>query len=109
MLTLLKMFVLYNFFFVNLFKKIVRFFFTISFKNLNWQVILLWVIIIYKIIKFVSIFTKFVVKSIYTKYFEKKMRTILYKLFFITKFINIFYEKNFKNKTNRKYEFVLLM
>jgi len=42
----------------------------------------------------------------YTKYFIKKLLVISYKYFFITKFVNIFYEKNFKTKLTKNINFL---
>jgi len=73
-----------------------RLFPTIFSKNFNWQVISSWIIISYKIIKFASIFYKICCKICY-KIYQKNVHESC-KFFFIKKFINIFYEKNFKTK-----------
>jgi len=44
----------------------------------------------------------------YTKYFVKKLTTISYNFFFITKFISIFYNKKTQNKIDKKYKFFLV-
>jgi len=64
-ITLLKILILHGIFFVNVLKKFARkeFFFFYFFKNLNWEVIVSWVIIFYKIIKFVSISYKICCKK----------------------------------------------
>ena len=41
----------------------------------------------------------------YTKYFARKLVTISCKLFFLTKFVNISYKKNFKTKLIRNMSF----
>jgi len=55
---LLKIITLHGIFLTNLLRKFARLFPAIFSKNLNWQVIPSWVIISYKIIKFVSISDK---------------------------------------------------
>jgi len=71
---LLKIFIHENFL-ANLLKKFARkdFFPAIFFKNFNCQVILSWVIIFYKIIKFVNISYKIYTKNVLYKIFHKKI------------------------------------
>jgi len=47
-------------------------------------------------------------KVFYTKYFAKILIAISYNFFFITKFVSIFYKKNFKTKLAGNINFFLI-
>jgi len=83
-----------------------RFFPTIFSKNFNWQIILSWIIISYKIIKFASISYKICCEKCFIQnILQKKLQQFLAKFFFITKFISIPYKKHFKTKLARNMDF----
>jgi len=105
---MLEILILHEIFLVNLLKKFVRkyFFFTFFSKNFNQQVILSWIIIFYKIIKFVSISYKIY----YEQYFiqnilQKKLVVISCKKIFYNKIYKYFLRKKFQNKIDKKYNF----
>jgi len=102
-----------RFFFYKFVKEIYKkiFFSVIFSKNFNWQVIPSWVIISYKIIKFVSVFTKFVTKNVLYKIFCKKIGNNFLQFFFHNKINKIYkyLKKKFKNKINKKYIFLIMI
>jgi len=92
--TLLKILIFYEIFLANLLKKFGRkdFFSNIFVKNLYWQVIPSWVIISYKIIKFISISYKICCEKCFIQNILQKKWEQFHAIFFITKCISIFYK-----------------